>query len=113
MFQWFVANYTYQISLADTEAGIVNVISSTSSLFTLVLAAIFPSNLGDRFTLTKLVAVCISLSGLVSICQIFKHLILHKTLKGNKIEILCHKRLYSGQTVNKLFALFIYYLVTY
>lgn len=66
---WFVANYTYQISLADTEAGIVNVISSTSSLFTLVLAAIFPSNLGDRFTLTKLVAVCISLSGLVLVIR--------------------------------------------
>ncbi|XP_067001270.1 solute carrier family 35 member F5 [Anabrus simplex] len=64
-FLWFVANYTYQIALAKTEAGIVNVLSSTSSLFTLVLAALFPSNLGDRFTLSKLVAVSISMSGLV------------------------------------------------
>ncbi|CAG2059551.1 unnamed protein product [Timema podura] len=63
---WFVANYTYQIALKETEAGIVTVLSSTSSLFTLVLAALFPSNLGDRFTLSKLVAVCISILGLVS-----------------------------------------------
>nr|CAD7431277.1 unnamed protein product [Timema monikensis] len=62
---WFVANYTYQIALKETEAGIVTVLSSTSSLFTLVLAALFPSNLGDRFTLSKLVAVCISILGLV------------------------------------------------
>jgi solute carrier family 35 protein F5 len=65
-FQWFIANYTYQTALADTEASIVTVLSSTSSLFALVLAALFPSNLGDRFTLSKLVAVCISISGLVS-----------------------------------------------
>ncbi|PNF40267.1 Solute carrier family 35 member F5 [Cryptotermes secundus] len=62
---WFIANYTYQTALADTEAGIITVLSSTSSLFTLILAALFPSNLGDRFTLSKLVAVCISISGLV------------------------------------------------
>nr|CAD7199872.1 unnamed protein product [Timema douglasi] len=62
---WFVANYTYQIALKETEAGIVTVLSSTSSLFTLVLAALFPSNLGDRFTLSKLVAVCVSILGLV------------------------------------------------
>lgn len=62
---WFFANYTYQLSLADAEAGMVTVLSSTSSLFTLVLAALFPSNLGDKFTLSKLVAICISLSGLV------------------------------------------------
>ncbi|XP_049830918.1 solute carrier family 35 member F5 isoform X1 [Schistocerca gregaria] len=62
---WFLANYTYQVSLAETEAGMVAVLSSTSSLFTLILAALFPSNLGDRFTLSKLVAVTISITGLV------------------------------------------------
>ncbi|KAJ8879917.1 hypothetical protein PR048_020538 [Dryococelus australis] len=61
---WFIANYTYQVALSDTEAGIVTVLSSTSSLFTLILAALFPSNIGDRFTLSKLVAVCISIAGL-------------------------------------------------
>ncbi|XP_078034968.1 solute carrier family 35 member F5 isoform X2 [Augochlora pura] len=62
---WFMANYTYQISLAKTEAGVVTVLSSTSSLFTLFLAAFFPSNGGDKFTLSKLVAVTISIFGLV------------------------------------------------
>lgn len=66
VFQWFMANYTYQISLAETEAGIVTVLSSTSSLFTLFLAAVFPSNGSDKFTLSKLVAVVVSIFGLVS-----------------------------------------------
>lgn len=61
----FLANYTFQISLAETEAGIVTVLSSTSSLFTLFLATFFPSNSGDKFTLSKLVAVSVSIFGLV------------------------------------------------
>ncbi|KAJ8673502.1 hypothetical protein QAD02_004764 [Eretmocerus hayati] len=64
-FLWFMANYTYQVSLADTEAGVVTVLSSTSSLFTLFLAAVYPSNIGDRFSLSKLVAVTVSFLGLI------------------------------------------------
>ena len=37
----------------------MNVLSSTSSLFTLVCAAIYPGSAADRFTLSKLVAVLI------------------------------------------------------
>ncbi|KAF3428309.1 hypothetical protein E2986_05333 [Frieseomelitta varia] len=62
---WFIANYTYQISLVKTESGVVTVLTSTSSLFTLFLAAFFPSNGGDKFTLSKLVAVSVSILGLV------------------------------------------------
>lgn len=62
---WFFANYTYQMALAETEAGIVNVLSSTSSLFILVLASVFPSTSGDKFTLSKLVAVLFSLTGII------------------------------------------------
>lgn len=58
-FLWFVANYSYQEALLDTEAGIVNILSSTSGLFTLVLAAIWSSGPSDRFTLSKLIAVLI------------------------------------------------------
>lgn len=54
------------MALAQTEAGIVTVASSSSSLFTLVLAALFPSNYGDKFTLSKFVAVCGSIGGIVS-----------------------------------------------
>lgn len=64
-FQWFLANYTYQLALSETEAGMVNVLSSTSSFFTLILAAMFPSNADDKFTLSKLVAVLLSIVGIV------------------------------------------------
>ncbi|KAG0716245.1 Solute carrier family 35 member F5 [Chionoecetes opilio] len=55
--KWFAGNYAYQIALSDTEAGVVNVISSASGLFTLILAAIFPSSIADKFTISKLVSV--------------------------------------------------------
>merc|ERR1719433_675587 len=62
---WFIGNYSYQAALADTEAGIVNVLSASSCLFTLLLSAIFPSTSLDRISLTKLVAVLFTISGVV------------------------------------------------
>lgn len=62
---WFMANYTYQLALAKTEAGMVNLLSSSSSLFTLLLSSLCPSNQADKFTISKLVAVTLSLCGLV------------------------------------------------
>ncbi|KAM8857824.1 solute carrier family 35 member F5-like isoform 1-T1 [Synchiropus picturatus] len=62
-FVWFLANLSYQEALSDTQVAIVNVLSSTSGLFTLILAAIFPSNSSDRFTLSKLLAVALSMGG--------------------------------------------------
>ncbi|KAF5904167.1 solute carrier family 35 member F5, partial [Clarias magur] len=56
-FVWFLANLAYQEALTDTQVAIVNIVSSTSGLFTLILASIFPSNSSDRFTLSKLLAV--------------------------------------------------------
>lgn len=53
----------YQYALNSTAPGVVNVLSSTSSLFTLILAALFPSQTSDRFTLSKLFAVLISVTG--------------------------------------------------
>ncbi|XP_045909779.1 solute carrier family 35 member F5-like isoform X2 [Micropterus dolomieu] len=68
-FVWFLANLSYQEALSDTQVAIVNILSSSSGLFTLILAAIFPSNSSDRFTLSKLLAVALSMGGvaLVSI----------------------------------------------
>ncbi|GFS11141.1 solute carrier family 35 member F5-like [Elysia marginata] len=66
---WFFANYTYQLGLEQTQPAVVNVLSSTSGLFTLICAAIFPSGSGDRFTLSKLVAVIISLGGIALVCK--------------------------------------------
>uniref|UniRef100_A0AAQ5ZCZ2 Solute carrier family 35 member F5 n=1 Tax=Amphiprion ocellaris TaxID=80972 RepID=A0AAQ5ZCZ2_AMPOC len=62
-FVWFLANLSYQEALSDTQVAIVNILSSTSGLFTLILAAIFPSNSSDRFTLSKLLAVALSMGG--------------------------------------------------
>uniref|UniRef100_A0A2K5M4K8 Solute carrier family 35 member F5 n=1 Tax=Cercocebus atys TaxID=9531 RepID=A0A2K5M4K8_CERAT len=64
-FVWFLANLSYQEALSDTQVAIVNILSSTSGLFTLILAAVFPSNSGDRFTLSKLLAVILSIGGVV------------------------------------------------
>uniref|UniRef100_A0A1A8M318 Solute carrier family 35 member F5 n=2 Tax=Nothobranchius pienaari TaxID=704102 RepID=A0A1A8M318_9TELE len=62
-FVWFLANLSYQEALSDTQVAVVNILSSTSGLFTLILAAIFPSNSSDRFTLSKLLAVALSMGG--------------------------------------------------
>lgn len=64
-FVWFAANCTYQEAIANTQPGVVNVLSSTSAFFTLVLAAIFPSSASDKFSLSKLVAVMFSIGGIV------------------------------------------------
>merc|ERR1740129_1352532 len=60
---WFAGNYSYQAALSHTEAGVVNVLSASSCLFTLILAAIFPSTY--RISLTKLVAVLFTISGVL------------------------------------------------
>ncbi|XP_076089175.1 solute carrier family 35 member F5-like [Mytilus galloprovincialis] len=64
---WFFANFSYQQALLDTQAGVVNVLSSTSGLFTLICAAIFPSSGADRFSLSKLVTVLVSIGGIVMV----------------------------------------------
>ena len=64
---FFFANYTYQIALSNTQAGVVNVIASTSGLFTLIFAAMFPSSPVDKFSSTKLFAVFIMISGVAII----------------------------------------------
>ena len=62
---WFMGNYSYQAALADTEAGVVNVLSASSCFFTLLLSAIFPSTPLDRISLTKLVSVIFTMAGVV------------------------------------------------
>ena len=62
---WFMGNYSYQAALADTETGIVNVLSASSCLFTLILSAVFPSTSMDRISLTKMVAVIFTIAGVV------------------------------------------------
>lgn len=65
--QWFFANYLFQLALEPTETAMVTLLSSTSSFFTLILAALFPSSNGDKFTLSKLTTVILSIGGVVSV----------------------------------------------
>lgn len=62
---FFFAHLFYQEAQHEAKRGMANVLSSTAGLFTLVLAALFPSCTGDRFTLSKFVAVIISIGGVV------------------------------------------------
>ncbi|XP_060786130.1 solute carrier family 35 member F5-like isoform X3 [Neoarius graeffei] len=66
-FVWFLANLAYQEALTDTQVAIVNTVSSSSGVFTLILAAIFPSSSSDRFTLSKLIAVILSMVGVAMV----------------------------------------------
>lgn len=65
---WFMAHLASAEALVDPEMPLVQVMLSCSGLFTLVLAAIFPSSNLDKFTLSKLVAVLFSIGGSVLVC---------------------------------------------
>ena len=43
----------------------MNVLSATSCIFTLLLAGVFPSEPGDKITLSKIFAVCFNFSGVL------------------------------------------------
>ncbi|ELT94817.1 hypothetical protein CAPTEDRAFT_20302 [Capitella teleta] len=62
---FFFCHLAIEEALHDADTGLVHVLSSTSGVFTLILAAIFPSTSGDRITLSKIVAVIISIGGVV------------------------------------------------
>ncbi|XP_030560411.1 solute carrier family 35 member F5 isoform X3 [Drosophila novamexicana] len=65
---WFAANYFSQLALDMDEEPMVTLIRSTSAtLFTILLAALFPSAMGDKLTITKLIAAAISIGGVVVI----------------------------------------------
>ena len=51
-FQWLCSSFTYQASLLYTSVATLNLISSSSSIFLLLLSICFPSN-HARFTLFK------------------------------------------------------------
>lgn len=50
----------------------MTVLSSTSGLFTLLLTAVFPASISDRFSVSKLVCVFLSIAGVVSIIRVDK-----------------------------------------
>lgn len=69
---WFTANMSFHMGLRYSEAGLVNVLQSTTPLFTLLLGIIFPSgSTTDAISLTKLLGVllCILSVALLSTTQ--------------------------------------------
>ncbi|XP_068752329.1 solute carrier family 35 member F5-like [Montipora capricornis] len=62
---WFGASCSYQEAIAQTTPAAVNTLSCSSGLFTLILAAIFQSSAADKFTISKLLAVLVSITGIV------------------------------------------------
>lgn len=60
---WFIANYLFQLALEPSDTALVTLLSTTSSIFCLILASLFPSSSGDRFTISKLAAVLLSIGG--------------------------------------------------
>lgn len=65
---WTFATLMYQEALAHTSAAVTNILSSTSGIFTLLLAAVFPCSTTDKFSVSKLLAVLLSFSGIVLVC---------------------------------------------
>ena len=68
VFLWILATLMYQEALSQTSAAVTNILSSTSGIFTLLLAALFPTSIVDKFSLTKLAAVLFSFGGIFLIC---------------------------------------------
>uniref|UniRef100_A0A1I8H3U4 Solute carrier family 35 member F5 n=1 Tax=Macrostomum lignano TaxID=282301 RepID=A0A1I8H3U4_9PLAT len=64
---WFLGNWSYQEALNRSPAGVVNVVSTSSSLFTLILSSMFPSDVRDKFSLSKLLAVLLCSAGVAMI----------------------------------------------
>jgi len=65
---WMLATLFYQEALSDTSAAVTNILSTCSAIFTLILAAIFPSSPTDKFTISKFLAVLVSFGGIFLIC---------------------------------------------
>lgn len=65
---WFAANLSFHVGLQYSEAGMVNVLSSTTPLFTLLLCIIFPSGSStDSISLTKLLGVLVFIASVALI----------------------------------------------
>lgn len=64
---WFIANYLFQLALEPSDVALVTLLSTTSTVFTLILATVFPSSSGDRLTLSKVVAVALCIGGAIMV----------------------------------------------
>lgn len=94
-FPWFIGNYCYQEALSKTEAAVVNILSSSSSFFTLILSALFPSDSGDKLSLSKSFAVVFSICGVIIVCYSDLHIEGDASVPKGAIWALCGSIFYS------------------
>lgn len=81
LFQWFISNYLYRLSLLYTTTGSATIYTSTAGALALSFGAIFAQVPHDRFTLSKCIAVLLTAAGLVSFMFIF----LNSKFKNKKL----------------------------
>ncbi|XP_030763460.1 solute carrier family 35 member F5-like [Sitophilus oryzae] len=62
-----LASYTYQVALIKGGNACLSVFFSTSTIFTLFLSGVYPSSHIDRFTVSKFVAVVLSVISIIII----------------------------------------------
>nr|CAB3266246.1 solute carrier family 35 member F5-like [Phallusia mammillata] len=82
---FFLGNVAYQEALNVTDMAVVNIMSSMSGVFTLILAGMFPSRPADQFSLTKFLAILVYVGGLVMVSlgageQVGNHFVLSNHL---------------------------------
>uniref|UniRef100_UPI00358F22CC solute carrier family 35 member F5 isoform X2 n=1 Tax=Myxine glutinosa TaxID=7769 RepID=UPI00358F22CC len=94
-FVWFIANLSYQTALLKTHVTLASILISTSGVFTLILSGVFPSNSADRFTLSKLLAVCLSIGGEVLVRVSLENLMSEKHHLAGLLWSLAGAALYS------------------
>lgn len=70
---WLTCSFTYQASLLFTSVSSLNLISSSSSLFVLVLSACIPSK-KSKFTIIKALLVLMNLAGVLIVSQFSSNL---------------------------------------
>ncbi|CAI4223084.1 unnamed protein product [Auanema sp. JU1783] len=70
---WLVSSFTYQAGLLFTSVSSLNLVSSSSSLFVLVLNACIPSS-GSSFTLYKGFLVVLNIGGVVAVSKLSANL---------------------------------------
>uniref|UniRef100_H3AAC1 Solute carrier family 35 member F5 n=1 Tax=Latimeria chalumnae TaxID=7897 RepID=H3AAC1_LATCH len=66
-FVWFLANFSYQEALSDTQVAIVNILSSTSGILSVILCCILKKMkfFGKLHTLFKIACCALNIAGVV------------------------------------------------
>ncbi|PRP84363.1 hypothetical protein PROFUN_08228 [Planoprotostelium fungivorum] len=82
---WFAANYSFNLSLTLTSVSSNTILSTTSSLFILIIGIILKT---EKFTLVKLAAVILSISGVVLVSLSDRQKMAGNSLVGNALSLL-------------------------